>query len=160
MDINYNVSLEELFKQLGNSKVMVLATSHDNRVTARNMSCVIYNHKIYFQTEDIFVKVDQIRNNPRVALCVDNIQIEGIARIKGHPAQDAEFIETFKKYFKGSYDKFTLLRRQIYVEIEPTFITLWKYLDGNKPYRDFIDCVNQRAYRELYDISDKISAVS
>ncbi len=153
MDLNYSVVMEEVFNQLGSNKVMVLATSSEDRVTARNMSCIIMeDHKIYFQTDKRILKTQQMLMNQNVALCMDNIQMEGIAKIIGHSDDNPEFCEVYKRYFRGSYDAYTHLINQVIIEVEPTFITLWKYADG-KPYRDFLDCRQNKAYREIYDIS-------
>lgn len=154
MDLNYNVMMEEVFHQLGSSKVMVLATSFEDRVTARNMSCIMMNHKIYFQTDRRFIKTQQMLRNPKVAFCLNNIQLEGIAKMIGNADGAPEFCEEYKKHFRGSYDAYTHLKNQIIVEVEPTFITLWKYTDGHMPYRDFIDCIQNKAHREMYDISE------
>lgn len=153
MDTNYSLMKDEIFMQLGNSKVMVLATSCEDKVTARNMSCIMLNHKIYFQTDYLFLKTQQIYKNPNVALCVDNIQIEGTAKVKGHPDEDPEFSEGYKKYYRNSYDTYSHLKNQIVIEVEPTLITLWKYSDNRKPYREFLNLKLQNASREIYDIS-------
>ena len=153
MDLNYNVMMDEVFNQLGSHKVMVLATSFEDRVTARNMSCIIMKHKIYFQTDKNFLKTQQMLKNQNVALCVDNIQLEGIAKIIGSAEEVPEFCEAYKRYFRASYDTYTHLINQVIIEVEPTFIILWRYADGRKPYRDFLDCVQNKAYREMYDIS-------
>ncbi len=153
MDLNYNVMMEEVFNQLGSNRVMVLATSFEDRVTARNMSCIIMGHKILFQTDRRFLKTQQILKNQNVALCTDNIQLEGIAKIIGHSDDAPEFCEVYKRYFRTSYDAYTHLKNQVIIEVEPTFITLWRYMDGHMPYRDFLDCRQNKAYREMYDIS-------
>jgi general stress protein 26 len=154
MELDYIVTMEEVFQHLGKSRIMVLATCSKDRVTARSMSCIMMNQRIYFQTDRRFLKSEQIRENPKVALCVDYVQLEGLARIIGGAKDAPEFCNQYKKYFKGSYDAYTHLKNQIVVEVEPTFITLWKYTKDHMPYRDFIDCVNKKARREMYDISE------
>jgi hypothetical protein len=72
---------------------MVLATSFEDRVTAGNMSCIIMDHKIYFQTDRQFLNTQQMLKNQKVATCVDNIQIEGIAKMIGHSDEAPEFCE-------------------------------------------------------------------
>lgn len=52
---------------------MTLATSMDNRVTARTMSFVVENERLYFQTDTSFTKFHQIKSNPLVAVCWNNI---------------------------------------------------------------------------------------
>jgi uncharacterized pyridoxamine 5'-phosphate oxidase family protein len=154
MELNIDVMKEEIFNRLGSNKVMVLATSSDGKVTARNMSCVMFDHKIYFQTDLRFVKTKQILKNPNVALCVDNIAIEGTAVLKGNADDMPEFCEIYKRYFLTSYEAYTHLKNQVIIEVEPTFVTLWKYADGHQPFRDFVDFKQNKAYREIYDISE------
>lgn len=75
MEINFDLLEKDIFGFLDDGKIMVLATSCHDLVTARNMSCIIIKNKIYFQTDKTFLKYKQIIENPNVALCVDNIQI-------------------------------------------------------------------------------------
>lgn len=150
MELNYNLMENEVFDLLENKKIIVLATSSDNIVTARSMSYIIINKKIYFQTNTALVKYKQIINNSNVALCVDNIQVEGIAHILKHPFEEKEFAELYKKVHKGSYESYSHMKGAVVIEVEPVFITLWKY-ENNKPFRDFLDRKQRKAYRELYD---------
>lgn len=151
MELNFRAFKREVFELLGDKKTMVLATSFNNRITARNMSCVIINQKIYFQTDKTFLKYEQILNNPNVALCADNIQIEGIAKIGKHPSdeENKEFVKVFEKNYKGSYDNYSYISNEVVIEVEPTFITFWKYENG-QPFRDFLDTSKKKAYREIY----------
>lgn len=57
---------------------MVLSTSLNDVVTSRMMSVVLINKKIYFQTDRTFRKYRQLKENPRVSLCVDNMQIDRV----------------------------------------------------------------------------------
>lgn len=153
MDIDFHILENEIFGILGKKKIMVLATSYGESVTARNMSCIILGKKIYFQTDSAFQKIKQITGNPNVALCVDNIQIEGIAKIRKHPfdEENKEFISVFKEAYIGSYECYSHMKNEVVIEIEPTFITLWKY-EGSQPYRDFLDIKGNKAYRAIYEI--------
>ena len=72
--------LSKLFRTSGKIRKVVLSTSCDNRVTSRMMFFVIYDNKFYCQTDKTFLKYQQIKSNPNVALCIDNIQVEGIAK--------------------------------------------------------------------------------
>lgn len=152
MEINVGSLEKEIFSILGDKKIMVLATYCENKVTARNMSCIIINRKIYFQTDKTFLKYKQILKNPNVALCLDNVQIEGIAKIKKHPfdEENKEFIGIFKENYNSSYNNYSHMENEVVVEIEPTFITLWKY-ENAQPFRDFFDIKGNKAYRKIYD---------
>lgn len=72
-------------KEFGKCKKMVLSTSLNDKVTSRMMSIVQQNGIFYFQTDIHFRKYDQLVKNQNVALCIDNIQIEGIGKELGHP---------------------------------------------------------------------------
>lgn len=91
-------SKKEIYEFLKSKKHIVLATSFNNRVTARTISYVIINDKIIFQTDSTFIKSEQIRLNNKVALCIDNIQIEGIAEITGNHFNECnrDFLEEYK----------------------------------------------------------------
>jgi uncharacterized pyridoxamine 5'-phosphate oxidase family protein len=152
MDIDYSLLDNEIFNILGDKKVMVLATCYENLVTARSMSCIIIGKKIYFQTDTTFQKIKQMIENPNIALCIDNIQIEGIAKIKKHPFDDEnyEFLNAFKENYKNSYEHYSHIKNEVVVEIKPTLITLWKY-EGSQPLRDFLDIKKSKAYRVIYE---------
>lgn len=70
---------------LENSKSNILAICSNNRVTARDVYFASNDFSIYFVTSKAYEKYKQIQKNKNVALCLGNIQIEGIAIIKGYP---------------------------------------------------------------------------
>lgn len=81
-------------------KTMVLSTSENDIVSSRMMSVVQIDGIFYFQTDVTFRKYHQILTNNNVALCIDNIQIEGICKELGHPLDNLSFCKCFKKCFK------------------------------------------------------------
>ena len=72
----FSEKYSDLMDQFGTSKKMVLSTAEKNIVSSRMMSVIQINGKLYFQTDKTFRKYRQIAQNPSVALCIDNIQIE------------------------------------------------------------------------------------
>lgn len=146
----YSVEFKRLFDTLEKAKHMVLATSSNNRVSARTMSFVLVNEKLYFQTDKNFDKYQQIKDNPLAAVCWSNIQLEGRCRILGHAfePQNHFFKEAYEKNHKGSYDAYTHLDNTEVIEITPILATVWGYDDG-KPYREFFD-FDIRNYRKEY----------
>ncbi len=151
MDLSYSDLENEIYNNIGEKAFLVLSTSYKDRVTSRTMSFLVIDKKFYFQTDDTFLKFEQIKNNPNVSLCINNIQIEGVAKILGHPFQETnkQFLEHYKNSFLSSFKNYSALDREVVISIEPVFITLWKY-EGNKPLRDFLDIKNKKAYREYY----------
>lgn len=145
----FDKKLIELFQGIGESKKAVLATSSNDRVTSRMMSFVIYENKFYCQTDKRFLKVKQILNNPKVSICIDNIQIEGIAKIIGKPLKNNIFITLFKEYFKNSYENYSFLENEILLEISPSFITVWNYKEAI-PMREFYRLDLKEYVEEIY----------
>jgi len=149
MTLSYDMLKKEVIEKFNNNKIWILATSANDRVSARSISIVNKGLKIYFQTHKDFLKYKQIRENNKVALCWNNVQIEGIANIKGNPLKEEnkEFIRLFKKFHKGSFDMYTKLDGQVVIEIEPKSISIWKYIDS-KPYIDYLSIEDKKAIRE------------
>jgi general stress protein 26 len=72
-----------VLKFLEGKHAITLATSLGDRVTARTVSFANDGLAILFMSWAHHTKCVQIRVNPRVALCRDNVQIEGIADCMG-----------------------------------------------------------------------------
>lgn len=146
----YSEEFKRLFDMMGKAQKMVLATCSNNRVTARTMSFILENEKLYFQTDKNFTKCRQIKENPLVAVCWNNVQIEGRCNILGHPSDSKNqfFNVAFKKYYKGSYDAYSHLKSEVVYEVTPVLAAVWGYENG-KPYREFYDFSN-RSYRKEY----------
>lgn len=140
----------EIFKSLGESKIMYLATSANDKVTLRAMSFIIYNHKFYFQTDKSFSKYEQIAQNSHVAVSIDNIQIQGICNEIGKPLAKKNdfFAKRYEQHFKASFEKYTHMENEVLFEIIPTEIKLWEYKSG-KPYQEFLNFLDG-TYRKIY----------
>lgn len=123
----------KFWQEFGLARKMVLATVLAEKVTARMMSVVVLEKKLYFQTDITFRKYQQIRSNPYVALCADNIQIEGYCQEEGSPAGHAAFSAAFQEHFPGSYQRYSALQYERVFSVTPTFIERWLYIDG-KPH--------------------------
>ena len=78
-----------MFEKLGDYKIMALASSVNDYVMVRNVSCLFYDGKIYFKTDKNFRKTQQLFENPRVAMCWSGVQVEGIAENKGLVTEEA-----------------------------------------------------------------------
>ena len=140
----------QLFSALGDNKIMCLATSQSDYVTARSMSVIIYNDKFYFQTDTKFIKYKQICSNPHVALCINNIQIEGLCKEMGSPLllQNSFFADLYRQHFGGSFEKYSALRSEVLFEVDPVKISIWNY-DDKKPYQEFFD-FSEKSYKKEY----------
>ena len=133
------------FEQNGN---IVLATSLNNRVTARTVTYVSEGLTIIFYTLTSLKKIAQIKANPKVALCLDNVSIEGTAEIVGN--QQGEEYKRLFELFKKKFDWFDWFdsnypELSVFVKVTPTLIV--SYFDKDNKYAlEYLDLHNKRAY--------------
>ncbi len=73
----------EILAILEKNRNVTLATSLDNRVTARTVQYVSIDLDIYFTSCGFNKKIVQIKGNSSVALYLKNLQIEGSTNILG-----------------------------------------------------------------------------
>ena len=128
---------------------MVLSTSFNDVVTSRMMSIVCLNRKLYFQTDKLLRKYSYLKNNPNVALCIDNIQIEGQCREIGTPAENADFCNAYQEHFTSSFNSYSLLKNERLFVVTPSFIERWLYID-TLPYMEIFDVKNESYALEQY----------
>lgn len=153
MENQFELKLNQIYKQIGNHAKIVLATCYNNKVSARKMSFIIEDKYFYFQTDSTFRKYQDIKQNNYVALCIDNIQIEGLCEEIGHPLENIEFIRKFKKYFNSSFEAYSSLDFERLFIIKPIFIQRWSYVE-DKPIieRLYIDKIEY--VKKEYNIKD------
>jgi uncharacterized pyridoxamine 5'-phosphate oxidase family protein len=144
----------EIIKLIDHGHSMVLATCSNSRVTVRMVSTVHIGLTIFFQTSKNSVKYSQILDNLQIALCAENMQIEGVAAVLGYPLanENCFFVELYQNIHPNSFKTYSHLLSNVVIEVKPTFITLWKHDALGKPYRDFLDITRKLAYQEMYDL--------
>ncbi len=137
MDI-FSQKAKAFLSEFGQGRKMVLSTAENNIVSSRMMSIVQIGGEFYFQTDKTMKKYNQISVNNNVALCIDNIQIEGICTEIGRPLNNALFCNAFQKLFKGSYDAYSALDNERLFVVKPLHIERWIYKEG-VPYLEVFD---------------------
>jgi len=141
-ELDFEKKYNEVLKRLENEKTIVLATSHKDKVTARSVWFILYKSSIYFITSKAYTKYKQIEKNPNIALCLDNIQIEGIGNIKGHSSlKENELIRDYCEKKHTGITHFMKYKNSVFVEVKINKITIW-----NKG-REYIDLAEKKAYR-------------
>lgn len=159
MDFSVNKSLtfdeavKIMFEKLGDWKIMALASSVNDYVMVRNVSCLFYDQKVYFKTDKEFRKTKQLFENPQVALCWSGVQIEGIAENKGLVAEepDRRFEKLYEKFLWGSYNKYSHEDTEIIIEVTPKFVEIWDTSEDNYAYQIFIDFNKKNVEVKPYD---------
>ena len=136
---------EAVLAEFTRGKTMVLSTSVNNQVSSRMMSIVCINGSFYFQTDKTFRKYNQITLNPKVALCADNIQIEGICKEIGHPMDHAGFCKAYEARFGGSFRAYSYLKNERLFAVTPTYVERWIY-QGSVPFLEIFH-VNDQTYQ-------------
>lgn len=136
-----------LWNDIGESRVMVLSTCADNRVTSRSMSMVIYCGKFYCKTNKDYLKCRQIADNPCVSICCENYSIEGKCRVIGKPYDIPDFINAMEKSYPDAVKRWSCLPEECVLEVTPTLVKSWIY-DNNVPYVETWDFSNNTYRKE------------
>ena len=132
MRIDYEELKKEVLESLDHNKIWVLSTEAEHKVTSRSMSIVHRGLQIYFQTNECYVKSEQMQKNNNVALCTGNISIEGAAEAIGswRDEKNKELMELYASVHPGSFEAYGMLEGQVVYEVTPKLVKLWKYIDG------------------------------
>ncbi len=152
-ELSYEEAVALMFQLLGDWKIMALASSVNDYVMVRNVSCLFYNNKIYFKTDREFRKTRQLLENPNVALCWSGIQVEGIAKNKGLVIEEPGeiFEQGYKKFLWDSYNKYSHEDTEIIIEVTPQFVEIWDTSEDGYAYQIFIDFEKQSINIKPYD---------
>lgn len=152
-NLTFEEAVEIMFDKLGTDKIMALASSVDNHVMVRNVSCLFYDGLVWFKTDKNFRKTQQLFKNPNVALCWSGVQIEGTAENRGLVVDepDRKFEKLYEKYLWGSYNKYSHEDTEILIAISPKFVEIWDTSEDNYAYQIFIDFDNKSVEVKPYD---------
>ena len=155
-DFGRQVVFSEMYKafleEFGKGRKMVLSTSLHDHVTSRMMSIVQREGIFYFQTDREMRKYGQLSGNSQVALCIENIQIEGMCRQIGHPMENRDFCILYEECFPGSFQRYSALEKECLFAVTPFRIERWLYLEG-KPFLEELDVEKQICTRREYTCS-------
>lgn len=151
--LSFAEASELMFEKLGTSKIMALASSVQDYVMVRNVSCLFYDGKIYFKTDVNFRKTQQLLKNPHVALCWSGVQVEGIARNCGLVVDEPgrRFEKLYKEYLWGSYNKYSHEDTEILIEVSPKYVEIWDTSADNYAYQIFLDFDKETVEVKQYD---------
>ena len=152
--VNAPLNVERLknenLKVLHKNKLIYLATACESRVKSRVVDYHNEGLKIGFITWTNSVKIHHMKLNPLVSLCIENLQIEGEAKLLGHPrlAKNKEFIESYKQRHPMPYSNFIGMENVVLVMIEP-LLTIMMIYKENYFYLDHLDLVKNVAFRTV-----------
>ena len=126
------IAENEIVQALEREMTLTLATSAENKVSIRPMSHINDGLDVYFQTGSDSLKMQQMRANHNVALCVGTYQIEGVAQELGHPLDSGNtfFANAYKHKHPGSFESFSAYEDEVVVRVTINHATQWRYIDG------------------------------
>ena len=152
-NLTFQQAVDLMFEKLGESKIMALASSVNDYVMVRNVSCLFYDDKVWFKTDKNFRKTQQLYQNPRVALCWSGVQIEGSAENRGLVVEEPgrRFEALYKKHLWGSYNKYSHEDTEILIAVTPKFVEIWDTSEDNYAYQIFIDFEQETVEVKQYD---------
>jgi general stress protein 26 len=156
IEFSYDECKQEMIEELKKHEWGFLATSKDNHVRVGLMRLVSDGLTLWCWTDRRSRKYKQIKANPNVGIADRNIQIEGIATLKGHPLDD-ENAAYIKAYRENQPENFEITSKRVFlrsrpnkmvIEIAPKRITLTKL--GATPSENILlilDTVRKEAHR-------------
>lgn len=156
-NLSFSDAVQLMFEKLGTDKIMALASSVNDYVMVRNVSCLFYDGLVFFKTDKNFRKTQQLLQNPHVALCWSGVQIEGIAENRGLVVDEPErkFEKLYKQYLWGSYNKYSHEDTEILIAVHPKYVEVWDTSEDNYAYQIFIDFDKQSVEVKPYDKNEK-----
>jgi uncharacterized pyridoxamine 5'-phosphate oxidase family protein len=131
------------------NRIMALATSDGGHVTARSILTASVGTDIYFFSWTHSRKCRQIRSNPHVALCNDQLQVEGTAEILGGFFEETNrsHLELFLQKFPEAIERWRDRPGMVFVRVRPTFVVLGAS-STIQPGLDYLDLEKGVAYSE------------
>lgn len=156
-ELDYLAARKRCLDYISKAASVALATSLEGRTTVRMMTGVVLDGAVWVQTDRRFLKCMQIAGNPRVAICCDDLQMEGVAHDMGHPNDNPAYLQAFADAYPHFAMSFLAKETQIAYKIVPTSGTLWCYED-RLPYMLVVDDAAQTAKRLNFPIEDSMEA--
>jgi general stress protein 26 len=161
IEVSYEDMKQKVADELRKHQKGYLATSEGKFVTVRRMGYVSDGLTIWCLTDKDSRKCNHIKANPNVAIAVgDNLQIEGVAYLKGHPLDEehTDYIRAFQEHDMERYERSLRPGRILQrpgtrvIEVNPKRIVLntgtlqWD-LEPGPPVTVILDTENEKAHR-------------
>ncbi len=154
--MNYTNAVKRIENILEKTKAGTLATANSKgEISASQVNIVNDGLTIYFQTDKFFEKINNIQENPNVALNCGVYYFKGKARIVGHPTSNPVFIAKIKEKHPDAYAHFSMLPNEILIEIKLTSAKFWGF-DEEHPFEGetlyLMDIENNIISKKICDI--------
>lgn len=107
LEMPYEEMKQMMIKEIQKHEWGYLATSDGEKIRVGKMRLVSDDLTLWCFTRPVTRKYKQISVNPHVAIADGNLQIEGVAKLKGHPLdeENSDFLKAYKETQPENYDR-------------------------------------------------------
>jgi uncharacterized pyridoxamine 5'-phosphate oxidase family protein len=161
MNGSFTYAKEQVFQYIGDGKMMVLSTYANDRLTSRTINAVSFNGDIYFICNKASTKYKQILQNSKIALCENSLQINGIAKVAGHPLakSNEEIKAVFVFAFTNWFNQFSVSPDAVLIKVVLT--TSIFGLSEEHGFTSYsVDFDNKTASRRVTQLSISVNKIS
>ena len=162
-EVPYDETRERIAEEIRKLSRLYMATHEGNQIAVRYMGFVSEGLRIWLVTDERTRKWKHILANPNVALAGPEVQIEGVALLKGHPMdeENSDYIRVFEELRPEHYQIVIrpgrMLQRKAtrVIEVIPrrvmysVFSQTWDLEPDFKPHAFVLDVPNEKAYKML-----------
>ena len=115
IELSYEDLKQEMIKEIQKHEFGYLATSEGDFVRVGKMRLVSDGLTLWCFTDRRTRKYKQIMANPIVGIADGNLQIEGVASLRGHPLdeENAAFIKAYKETQPDNYERSMHVRKNL-----------------------------------------------
>ena len=161
IEVPYDETKERIAREMREYPRLYLATSEGKHVTVRFMGFVSEGLRIWFVTDKESRKYKQIAANPSVGIAGPELQIEGVASLKGHPMdeENSDYIRAYRELRPDLFEMTSrpgrILRREgsRVIEVSPTRVLFsvwspnWDLESDFEPHGFVLHVPREKAYR-------------
>jgi uncharacterized pyridoxamine 5'-phosphate oxidase family protein len=107
IEVSLDESRERIAQELRKYRCLYLATCEGGFVTVRYMGFLSEGLTIWFRTDKETRKYEQIAANANVAIAGPELQIEGVASLKGHPLneENSDYIRLLRELRPEQFER-------------------------------------------------------
>ncbi len=145
-ELNFKTFWDDVRGQLETANTIILATCVENHITTRTMAPLLDGTSILLSTGRNSLKVQQMQQNPNIALVLGGINIEATAEIYGHPSTYPTYKEIYAARYPEYAETYKSSPEDVLVIAKMQKISIYNYCDG-KACKDILDVSEKRAYR-------------
>jgi general stress protein 26 len=147
--LNFEALYDTCLTVLNENSLIYLATADNDRVRSRVVDYANNGLHIGFITWCNTEKKEDITHHPQVSLSVNNLQIEGIAKVIGPPqlSEHKTFMELYRARNPNPYHNFIAMNDVALIMVESTLAIVMTYKEGYL-YLDHLDIIKHRAFRK------------